>query len=215
MDETYEIGVKRRYSYSVNVPKRNYDQSENRHNLIISIVEQNPDILHTHVIQLALKIGKVPKVIVENKLRELKEEEILIDKKEGDPESNGLRTWRIFTNEEDWEKEAIKGINLLLKYNNELKKFVVFDNKDNIFHKNLQTTYLIKLIAQLLSILYIFPQKEKSKHIMNKTKDLQKMLDGIYANISKDNSQNTFQIINLLKKDCEIDLKQFLKLNSV
>ena len=212
MDMTYEIGTKRKYSYTVKIPKRNYDKSENRHNLIISIVEQNPHIPHTHVIQLALKIGRIPKIVVENKLKELKKGEILIDKKEGKSTSNGLRTWSIFTTEDDWEKEAIEGIDMLLENESGFKKFLT-KNTTYTFQTNLQTTHLINLFSELLSILYILPKGDKSKHVVNKTKKLQKMLDGIYSNISEGDKHNSLQIINILKKNCEMNLKQFLELS--
>ena len=209
MKKTYEIGERRKYTYSVNVPERSLDKSKNRHRLIISIVEQNPHIPHTHVIQLALKIGKIPKIVVENKLRELKKDKILMDKKEGELTSNGLRTWSIFTTEEDWEKEAILGIDKLLEHEINFKKFLT-KNPARSFQKNLQTTYLIKLFSELLSILYLLPKEDRSKHVENKTKKLQKMLDGIYSNISVGDKHNSLQLINMLKKDCERNLKLFL-----
>ena len=96
---TYHVGKgKNHTSYNDQDIKKIYRVNENqRKNLLIKIIELNPNILHTHVLQMALEFGiSKSKRPYEDLLNELEKEKTLTSIKKG-KSPNSPRLWSLVT----------------------------------------------------------------------------------------------------------------------
>ena len=96
---TYHVGKgKNHTSYNDQDIKKIYRVNENqRKNLLINIIELNPNILHTHVLQMALEFGiSKSKRPYEDLLNELEKEKTLTSIKKG-KSPNSPRLWSLVT----------------------------------------------------------------------------------------------------------------------
>ena len=96
---TYHVGKgKNHTSYNDQDIKKIYRVNENqRKNLLIKIIELNPNILHTHVLQMALEFGiSKSKRPYEDLLNDLEKEKTLTSIKKG-KSPNSPRLWSLVT----------------------------------------------------------------------------------------------------------------------
>ena len=96
---TYHVGKgKNHTSYNDQDIKKIYRVNENqRKNLLIKIIELNPNILHTHVLQMALEFGiSKSKRPYEDLLNDLEKENTLTSIKKG-KSPNSPRLWSLVT----------------------------------------------------------------------------------------------------------------------
>ena len=118
---TYHVGKgKNHTSYNDQDIKKKYRVNENqRKNLLIKIIELNPNILHTHVLEMALEFGmSKSKRPYEDLLNELEKEKTLTSIKKG-KSPNSPRLWSLVT--PDLVK-IIEFNNMMeIKYNNRIK----------------------------------------------------------------------------------------------
>ena len=118
---TYHVGKgKNHTSYNDQDIIKKYRVNDNqRKNLLIKIIELNPNILHTHVLQMALEFGmSKSKRPYENLLNELEKEKTLTSIKKG-KSPNSPRLWSLVT------PDLIKTIHfnnmMEIKLNNRIK----------------------------------------------------------------------------------------------
>ena len=165
-----------------------------RRQLLMEIITQNPDIRHTHLIQVTQGISKIPKKTIESELNRLQKDQVLFSKKVG-KKPNSPRLWRITPPGEtrDFIREG-----LTEEINDALEKV---DNVEKAFPK---LNNLLK--AQSLSFLmYDWMMLQASIEIMIDEFDLHQHIDQV---------DKVFKRIYNLKKKCDVEVAVYLGINA-
>jgi len=162
--------------------------------LLMEIITQNPDIKHTHLIQVAQEISKIPKKTIESELNRLEKDQVLFSKKVG-KKPNSPRLWRTTPPGEarDFVRES-----LTEEVNEALEKI---DIVEKAFPK---LNNLLK--AQSLSfLLYDWMMLQASMEIMIDEFDLHQHIDQV---------DKVFKRIYNLKKKCDVEVAVYLGINA-
>jgi len=162
--------------------------------LLMEIITQNPDIKHTHLIQVAQEISKIPKKTIESELNRLEKDQVLFSKKVG-KKPNSPRLWRTTPPGEarDFVRES-----LTEEVNEALEKI---DIVEKAFPK---LNNLLK--AQSLSFLmYDWMMLQASMEIMIDEFDLHQHIDQV---------DKVFKRIYNLKKKCDVEVAVHLGINA-
>ena len=197
------------------IRKRGRLDREDRFDLLLQIIARNPEILHTHLILLAQKLGKnIAKRTIENDLNHFEKEGLLESEKSGDSK-NARRSWSLKVPESDlekWAKKEVKEIvTLVEKYVVRIEKIY---SKFNESEKAWAMRYLLHVIQDFQPIIEICDQDFKIK---KKKKQFQKVVTRAYDILKneprdyRDGRPILRRLLHLAASKPMIDMNEFLE----